>query len=135
MSNSCSYGCGKTTWTCLGDSPECTTKIRPLPIVRPEPADENRQFREDVRMICWCCEHQFLCKKCYDAAEVALKTLLDTKWSNPDSLFDYWHSKFGDEHSVRDIVNGISDMSRMLQNLMSGKPDPRIVTINPSEKK
>jgi len=49
-----------------------------------------------------CCDHQFVCKDCYN--------------QNPG--YDKWRPKFGIDHSVYDTVSGESGLSRLLGAMM-----------------
>lgn len=88
--------CKAKSWTCLS----CNKKI--------SFESWQKEFDKEVAVYCDCCDHQFACKTCY------------TKEKRTDrNPFDYWVSKFGVNHSVKDRMSGESNLSRMLQALTS----------------
>jgi hypothetical protein len=84
--------CQKTVWKCLG----CQKLI------------QNKEYdvgRQDVAVFCDCCDHNFVCRICYD--------------QHPG--YDYWRPVFGNEHSITDKVSNDSSLKRMLQGLFGGQ--------------
>lgn len=94
--------CNKKHWICLGcKNRVCNQKYR-----------EN--FKTYVGMYCDCCDHNFVCRSCYE--------------KNPG--YDYWKPKFGTDHSVWDNVSGESGLSRILKAMISGQLSNQSDNIN-----
>jgi len=68
--------CSSKTWMCLSCGMEIPT------------GTFNRRKSTTIAVYCNCCEHAFVCRKCYSLT--------------PD--FDIWEDQFGPEHCIIDLV-------------------------------
>lgn len=89
--------CKSKVWTCKG----CAKQVS---------VDEYRNYwkenvEEKIAIYCDCCDHNFVCRICYDNTPSTSK-------------FNYWKHQFGRNHSVWDNVSKESDLSRTLQMLL-----------------
>lgn len=89
--NTC-HNCDSKTWHCLGCKKEVSL-------------EEFTNNKADVAMSCNCCDHNFVCRACYDA--------------KPG--YDAWKPEFGSDHSVTDHVSGDSGIMRLLMALLGGR--------------
>ena len=61
--------------------------------------------KEMIAMSCDCCDHNFLCRSCY----------------NKNPSYDFWKPFFGNNHSVKDHISGESSLSKLLQAMINNK--------------
>jgi hypothetical protein len=85
--------CKNKKWSCLS----CRESI---------PYEEfyEEKINKKVAVYCDCCDHNFVCKSCYD--------------KNPG--YNYWKLIFGNNHSIYDITANESDLSRTLMAIIGG---------------
>jgi hypothetical protein len=99
--------CKNKYWHCLG----CNNKITHM--------DFNNTFKDNsqsiVAVYCDCCDHNFVCKRCYD--------------KNPG--YAYWKSVFGNSHSVYDLISKENDLGNTLLNIVKGN---KLENINQANK-
>jgi hypothetical protein len=118
--NSCSI-CEKVAWTCLGCQDVVPVAAyatkRAQPVFLPAAATEAaKEVNPDcVAVFCNCCNHQFVCGRCYagDAGHVN------------NAGYAYWRPKFGEDHVVYDRVSAVNPLTMLLTALTRGMVDVR----------
>lgn len=84
----------ETHWICLG----CHAAL---------PVNEfERRFGEEVAIYCDCCDHMYICHKCY----------------NETPKYDYWRPRFGPSHAVRNVVERVDRLTRYLRSIIAPAP-------------